>query len=442
MGKTIVILHGYSDGLDSFSSLAKFLRGNGFSVQPIFLGDYVTLEDTITIEDLAKAFEAALKKKNIPRNPQGFDLIVHSTGALVAREWLCRYYLEEGKDCPVDHFLMLAPANFGSPLAHLGRTMFNRILKGWKSGFEVGTEVLNALELASPYTWRLARRDLFGKSTFFTPDRCKAAVLVGSRPYQGGFRQLVNRNGSDGTVYVCTANLNAGGATLRFGSKRETPVVEPWRGPKEPIAFGVFQDRDHSTICSPEEGNNSLGKMMVQFLQAKDHNDYVFFRDTCAHLTGDTLPADPKDEYFHTYENVVARVADDLGLAVEDYFLEFYEKPQTPEAMVALDDLMVRVHKEILEDVHPYKGDSSYRSFIFDLTDLFKELAKSKKLLFSLSAADLSRVVGYSTGSASHPCELPVFERKDVLWRPNQTLLLDIEIERTQKQEVFILKGF
>ncbi len=439
MDRNIVILHGYSDDQESFQPLADFLKKNGFKVMPIFLGDYVTLEDTITIEDLAKAFRAALAYERMPTGARSFDLIVHSTGALVAREWLTRYYLEAGKESPLAHFLMLAPANFGSPLAHMGRTMFGRLIKGWKSGFEVGTEVLKALELASPYTWNLAQRDVFARNSFYSPEKCMTAVLVGSMPYQGGFRQLVNRNGSDGTVYVCTANLNAGGVTVRFGSGQKTPILHEWGGPPVPIAFGVFEKLDHATICRPDE-NKDLGRAMLDFLRAESPEEYGLFRDRCGALTGETLPASPEHDYYHTYENVVARVSDDLGHPVEDYFLEFYEKPQTEAAMLTLDALMVKVHREILEDVHPYKENESYRSFLFDLTDLFALLQKGGKLMFSLSAADPSGLVGYSTGGSGSAGELPVFEKKEALWRPNQTLLLNLVIERTQKPEVFVLK--
>ena len=64
MPTPVVILHGYNDNRSSFQPLAQFLKSRGFTVVPIYLGDYITLEKTITIPDLAKAFEAAL---HLPR---------------------------------------------------------------------------------------------------------------------------------------------------------------------------------------------------------------------------------------------------------------------------------------------------------------------------------------------------------------------------------------
>jgi alpha-beta hydrolase superfamily lysophospholipase len=116
MRAPVVILHGYSDNSSSFEPLARFLKDKGFVVVPIFLGNYITLEDTITVPDLTKAFEAALHQESLPVDePGGIDLVVHSTGSLVAREWMTRFYLEAGRPCPVRRYLMLAPANFGSP---------------------------------------------------------------------------------------------------------------------------------------------------------------------------------------------------------------------------------------------------------------------------------------------------------------------------------------
>jgi len=438
----IIILHGYSDDRDSFEPLASFLGQNGFTTTQIFLGDYVSLEDTVTIPDLAKAFEAALGALGIATTKNNFDLIVHSTGSLVAREWLTRFYLEEGKPCPIWRYLMLAPANFGSPLGHIGKTMLGRVVKGWRTGFESGTKVLDSLELASPYTWQLARRDLFGEKSFYQPGVCLTAVLVGSKPYQTGLRQIVDKNGGDGTVYVCTANLNATGIALNLGRKGDKPVAQVWERAAEPIALGVFPDRDHGSITRPDQGDPQLGQFILDFLHLDSTPDYRAYSQRCDALTATTLPTatPPAADIFHTYQNLVARVTDDLGFSVADYFLEFYERPGSARDEKRVDDLMVTIHTEILESVHVYGNDSSYRSLLFDLTDLAKILANDEELVFSLSAAHLSDLIGYSAGADNDIGEYPVDDlARSPFWQANSTVLLDVCIERTQSADTFKL---
>lgn len=437
----VIILHGYSDTWLSFKPLRDFLGSHGFATVDIVLGNYVSLEDTVTIADLAKAFARALADNNVACTEHSFDLVVHSTGSLVAREWLTRYYLEAGLPCPVRHYLMLAPANFGSPLGHVGKTMLGRIIKGWKSDFQSGTQVLNALELGSPFTWNLARRDLFGPRSFYRPEDCLAAVLVGSKPYQTGLRQLVDKNGGDGTVFVSTANLNATGLRLALGRKGHEPAPEPWPRRAAPVAFGVFPDRDHGSITRPDDGPADLGAFIVDFLRLQTPADYEAFRTRCSQRTAATLPPAPSDDIYHSYENLVVRVSDDLGFPVRDYFLEFYERPRRPADETRIDSLMLRVHKEVLEGVHVYGDDASYRSLLFDLTDLRATLAEGQELVFSASAAPLSELIGYSAGADNDVGEYPVADvDASPFWQPNATVLLELVLDRTQTSETFALR--
>jgi hypothetical protein len=437
---TTVILHGYSDNRESFAPLAAYLKEKHISTVSVYLGDYVSLEDSVTIQDLAKGFAKALEENKIKTGRGDLDLIVHSTGSLVVREWLTRYYLEAGLDCPLGHYLMLAPANFGSPIASLGKTMVGRILKGWNSGFQSGREVLNALELASPYSRELARRDTFGARSFYDPSICMTAVLVGSKPYQTGLRKVVDRNGGDGTVYVSTANLNTSGLTLEFGPEHMPVVVKPWPSTAKPIAFGVLPDRDHASITRPDVGKSNLGKMIVDFLSLSTSVEYARFSAACEKLTAQTLPPNPREDIYHTYQNIVSKVTDDLGFPVKDYFLEFYEKAKSVADKEKIDPLMVKIHKEILEDVHTCDQDSSYRSLFFDLTDLEDALATGKKLMFSVSAAPLSPLISYSAGEENDVGELAVSGvAGNIFWRANQTLFVDIVIHRQQAQKVFQL---
>lgn len=255
----VIIVHGWSDTSKSFQSLADYLNDNGFKVVQIWLGDYISLHDEVTLEDIGLAFIRALADQKIPAARHSFDLIVHSTGGLVAREFLrqvCRQpdSTRDASLTPIRHLCMLAPANFGSPLAALGKSVIGRILKGWTWDFshigETGKRVLNALELASPYSWQLALDDLFDDNfPVFDPKNVMATVMVGSAPYTG-IREVLHEAGSDGTVRVSTANLNAHYFLADFADP-EKPVITKQVHLKPRIAFAVFE-RNHTTIHDPD----------------------------------------------------------------------------------------------------------------------------------------------------------------------------------------------
>src|SRR5262245_1498846 len=116
----VIILHGWSDTSNSFRNLAGWLQQNGFKVVDIYLGDYLSMNDEITLPDLGAAFGRALTAHNIPQTRFSFDVIVHSTGGLVIREYLRQVCRGDASRTAVKHLCMMAPANFGSPLARLG----------------------------------------------------------------------------------------------------------------------------------------------------------------------------------------------------------------------------------------------------------------------------------------------------------------------------------
>ena len=234
MPRQIAILHGWSDTSKSFEPLVTFLDENGFDPVPLWLGDYISLDDDVRVTDVAKRMQQVIQDQMSKDGLAApFDMIVHSTGGLVARQWLGDYY-PDGQNCPAKRLVMLAPANFGSKLAAMGQSMLGRVVKGWNNWFHTGKEMLKELELASPYQWDLAQHDLFGPeplhpgSSPYGGNSVWPFVIVGTHPYASGLRQAINENGSDGTVRVAAANLNARGVTIDFASNEESPPVTPW----------------------------------------------------------------------------------------------------------------------------------------------------------------------------------------------------------------------
>ena len=166
MPRPLVLIHGWSDTSKSFRTLASELGHRlNRSAAVINLADYVSMDDEVRFDDLVSAMAIAWKDAGLPTAAGSVDVLVHSTGGLVIRDWLTRFY--EPDNVPIKHLVMLAPANFGSPLAHKGRALIGRVVKGFQSQkpFETGTRILKGLELASPYSWQLAFRDRFSSKS-------------------------------------------------------------------------------------------------------------------------------------------------------------------------------------------------------------------------------------------------------------------------------------
>jgi len=498
MPRQVAILHGWSDASDSFEPLAKFLRRNGYRTVPIFLGDYVSLRDDVKIDDVTKRMEEVIRDRLAkPASARGrlsapFDLVVHSTGGLVARKWIAAHYADDPSACPVRNLVMLAPANFGSKLAHKGRSMLGRIVKGWKTGFETGEEMLHALELSSPFLWDLAEADLFAnpgapsRKPFYGPDLIRPFVIVGTHPYDSTITKITNEDGSDGTVRVAAASLNAWGRTVDFSGGDEfllEPKVTEWpkRGGKENVfPLAVLPDRDHGSVTRPDDDGYSkvpevrrrLGELIRQALSTDSADDYRKAVDDwkavsmeTRRLAGEGPDAqrqrdglfrrrDTPREYFHEYYQVFVRAEDEFGVEVPDYFLSFMPKTRKHwySLRATLTKAGVYFHDEVLEDTHTHRRTNANRCLFLDRFDLMKSggfydrttKTESEDLTFTVTAADPGDHVAYFTHRSSAKRGLVVLHRRDApaqRWlRRHSTHFLKIIVPRASVPEVFRMR--
>lgn len=475
----VVIVHGWSDTSKSFEPLASWLNGQGFQVVPLFLADYISMEDDVTIDDAAKAMEAAVRAElQAGRLSLPFDLIVHSTGGLVSRTWLSSYYTGvAAAQMPVQRLVMLAPANFGSALATVGQTMLGRVVKGWDHGFHTGKQMLNGLELGSPFQWDLALRDLFQQGvgqqgTVYGQDLVWPFVLVGSMPYQHGLRQMVNEHGCDGTVRVAAANLNAYGATLDFTNPAEPTVLgmtannnalavqsgafTPWlRRYDDGMAFplGVMNRRDHGSITDPSikgDGESDADQQLFQqyLLAALGCATYQSYQqieqDWRTHSDLVQSPQNPQfddDHYMHLQLNVF--VVDEYQKPVTDYLIEFLA-PNYQQTT----DLTGVFHDKVIQDVHKCEQNAALRTIFIDRQRLFELFyaqippGQPKQLRLSISASAPGNNVHYFSEAYGAEGEFVVHSQDEAdRWlRRNATHFLKIVIPRQPAADVFTLK--
>ncbi len=478
MPRQVAIIHGWSDTSASFHDLRDFLGANGFQVAEIWLGDYISKDDDVRIPDVAKRMQAVLSQMVAKGDLTApFDLVVHSTGGLVAREWLARYYPNgtspDGKEkCPVKRLVMLAPANFGSRLAAAGKSFVGRVIKGWDNWFQSGTEMLRGLELASPYQWDLARRDLLdaegGGSGPYGGGKVWPFVIVGARGYTDGLRRVANENGADGTVRACAANMNCVGLTIDFSTGRKNPKVTGWkpRNGRTVFPFALLPDRNHSTIVHPNEDTKApqaqplLGQLIRQALDCNSLDDYGRIAAEWAQRTEQTATLTdsaarralfrgdvPKAEAFHQYFQVIVSVVDDQEQPVDDYFLEFFA-PENKD-----DEEAVYFQQEVLEHVYPNSMQKHFRCLFVDRSDLMSGYYakirgdEEKVVAMSISAAPVGNNVGFfDSTEAGAPGYLIVHRFDDddrdemrIRLRRNMTHLVKIVIPRQPRDDVFKL---
>lgn len=258
---TVVFVHGWSvTNTDTYGELPQRLAaeaqaaGIPLAIEHLWLSRYVSFKDEVRVRDLAWAMENAVRRDlaDLLARKERFAVITHSTGGPVARAWQYEFWSGAGQVCPMSHLIMLAPANFGSALAQLGKGRLSR-LKSWWNDVQPGQGVLDWLEHGSAEAWELneawIRRKLGpigGKGVF-------PFVLTGQtidRKLYDHLNSYTGELGSDGVVRVPAANLNA--AMVRLvqqgpagdGAAPLVPVGKVARSPR--CAFRLIPGVSHS----------------------------------------------------------------------------------------------------------------------------------------------------------------------------------------------------
>ncbi len=335
----LVFVHGWSvTHTDTYGGLPRALAagagayGLDLQVRHVHLGRYVSFHDEVTLDDIARALDRALR--DLPGNGGDriapFSCVTHSTGGPVVRHWLDRYHGADGlAGAPLRHLVMLAPANHGSALARLGKARVGR-LKAWFQGVEPGQRVLDWLCLGSDGQWALNGRwlDYEPGARGFYP-----FVLTGQgidRSFYDFLNSYLVEKGSDGVVRVCGASLDHRRLTLvqsptRLVRRRPpTHALEP-KGPVRaaaPTPLGVYADRSHSGTrmgimrsVGPEDTGDSVVRDVLACLAVDGPDAYARRAGELAAFTAG------EQRGSHRYAMVVFQVGDDQGgrIAAGDY---------------------------------------------------------------------------------------------------------------------------
>ena len=265
----VVFVHGWSvTNTDTYGGLPVRLRqeataaGIDIQVKEIFLGRYISFRDEVRVSDISRAFRTAVADKlsSVLKDGTRFVCITHSTGGPVIREWWHRYYetVPRSGTCPMSHLIMLAPANYGSALAVLGKGRLSR-MKSWFGGVEPGQGVLDWLELGSEPAWDLNRAWIRSDGSQISTKGVFPFVLTGQyidRAFYDNLNSYTGEMGSDGVVRVAAANLEG----------RYIKLVQ--QAPKKkPGKKGVFEAKDLNVEEFAEAPNTAL-----RIISGKSHS--------------------------------------------------------------------------------------------------------------------------------------------------------------------------
>jgi pimeloyl-ACP methyl ester carboxylesterase len=232
--KPIVLIHGYSAESPTpdptsieniYGDLPQRLR-QSYQVVEIDLSRYVSLNDSVSISDIARALNRALLEQHPALLQDGFHVIIHSTGALVVRTWI---RLFSAKPSPVRNLIYLAGANLGSGWASIGQGQIARWGRFvFERGAQRGLKVLNSLELGSSTTIDLHLSFLRDGTRMLEDYKVQEFVIIGTQADPDWFEfpiRYAHEDGSDGVVRVAASNLNLNYLVIE---PNENASLLPW----------------------------------------------------------------------------------------------------------------------------------------------------------------------------------------------------------------------
>jgi hypothetical protein len=205
----VLFVHGYSEtSLGAYFDFPSRLQAALPAVRDVVLAAFNSLDDTVTIDDLADAMEERVTALGAAWTAAPWAVICHSTGALVARRWLLNRL---GKAPVPTHLITMGGANHGSTLSQMGESVLGYVQKMFvKQSPTVGKNVLIDLDYGSDFLLKL-NADWMDRWNDGSLDALSAFSMGGD--FVGNDKSLdvfwqTHEPGSDNTVRISGANLN------------------------------------------------------------------------------------------------------------------------------------------------------------------------------------------------------------------------------------------
>ncbi|MFH2057689.1 MAG: phospholipase [Pseudomonadota bacterium] len=436
----LIFVHGWSvtntdtyGGMPEALSNASGLYGLNLDIQHIHLGKYISFHDEVTMDDIARAMDRALR--DLPGNSDAaitpFSCITHSTGGPVVRFWVDKFYGSQNLNkLPLDHLIMLAPANHGSALATIGKARVGRI-KAWFNGIEPGQRVLDWLSLGSDGQWELNEKYL---NYNYVNNGFYPFVLTGQgidHKFYDFLNSYLVEKGSDGVIRVAGASMNYRYISLVQDMHqiiRQKPLTYKLvpdceiRKPN-PTALGVYGYYCHSgskmgimRSVKKNETNTPIIKDILKCLKVKNPDDYQARANELSQLTLQEQSGGDR------YCMMVFNIRDDQGEQIkkDDYDLFLlagnqYRPHQLPQGFF-MDKQMNNETGKLV-----YYLDANKMAQIKDGKFGVQVVARPSKGFSYYTAAEFR-----SEGTTANS-----------ILTPNQTTYVDIKLHRLVDKNVF-----
>lgn len=419
----VVLIHGYNvTSTKTYGVLPKRLKAAGHAVKDVYLSKYVTLDDDISLPDLVRGLEAALRDLyGATYGRVRFACITHSTGGLVARSWIETFHSRSMARSPMSHLIMLAPPTNGSRLAELGKSRLSRLRN--LIGIEPGLRVLDALELGSKFQWDLnttwMRKKLHASAKFFP------FVITGQwidKKLWDAIIPATYERGSDGVVRASAANLNM----QRITVGPDGGVVREVMGG---VAFLVAPKTSHSDTTYgimgsiPEHGDHPVLNAILQALAVKSRTDYAAVE---ADFATKTTMLQRNETYYdgtplERYCQLVFRITDNRGWPLSDYAIELWDGLRRSDMMPS----------GFFSDKH--QNEVSAEQFCYYLNyDRLRDV-RGGKFGFRVQSVANTPLINYAESVYLAPTDV------GSLLQPNQTTFVDVIMRRRINRSVFEL---
>ncbi|TBR39075.1 MULTISPECIES: phospholipase [Dyella] len=457
---SLVFVHGWSvTNTSTYGALPQRLQqqasatGMPISIANIWLSEYVSFNDAVTMGDLVRAFDHALRDLHL--TDASFACITHSTGGPLVREWLRaqREFPNTHSTIRLSHLVMLAPANFGSALAQLGKNFLGRA-NAWFNGVDPGKRILDWLELGSSASLSLNIDHIHGNDP--ATRNQFLFVLTGDRPDRKLYDHLnsyTGEDGSDGVVRMAAANLNAThavltrSATTTRGDTLEPNVTHAPRSAFKLIPGAAHSGDEHGIMAAAQD---AVIEATLRCLAIRDSAAYArlcdaFDQENAARDANkvelESVGPFPARVHIHDPRSLlIVRLADDAGEALQNArFLLAAGNPPNPDWMpegFMLDRQANKLAPNVISFFLNYAllaGDDRVADPRSPRRNLRAAVASHRPYTASIQPIDLDGLVHHALAAMS-----PADDLLDAL-RPHQTTVLDVVLPRKVHEGVFRL---